>query len=78
MLDVPRSLIGPDGKIEIQFRLSHVYKRKQLRCPGEDRRYLSMQLLTMDLLERDRSVEQIEDQFEAINAERASQLAAQE
>ncbi len=78
VLDVPRSLIGPDGKIEIQFRLSHVYKRKQLRCPGEDRRYLSMQLLTMDLLERDRSVEQIEDQFEAINAERASQLAAQE
>lgn len=75
VLDVPRSWIGADGKIEIQFKFSHVYKRSQLRIPGGDQRYLSIQLLTMDLLERDHSFAEVKDQFEAINEERARQRA---
>lgn len=75
-LDVPRTMIPADGKIEIGFRVSKVYKRKYLKVAPGDNRYLAIRLISMDVLERDYSFETAELQLRALNEQRA--LARQE
>lgn len=81
LLDIPKEYIGEDGKIQISFRISGVYRRGKLRTGNTtDPRYLSLRLLEMDIYERDKSFETIEEQVEQYREARklARQLAAQE
>ena len=77
VLHVPKNYIAADGTVQIAFRLSHVYRRKSLKTHSKDKRYLSLRLLYLDVLERDHSIADPTEQFEAINAERAARLEAE-
>ncbi len=70
VLDIPKHYIAKDGTVEIGFRLSHVYRRKYLKTNGGDKRFLSLRLLNMDVMERDYTYASAEAQFEALNASR--------
>lgn len=75
-MDVPKSMIPRDGKIEISFKVSKVFKRKELKVAPHDNRYLAIRLISMDVLARDYSFETAEEQLRALNEQRA--LARQE
>ncbi len=51
LLSIPNHWIGKDGSVEIGFRMSHVYHRRELMVEGDDFRFLSMKLLGMDIFE---------------------------
>lgn len=71
ILDVPKEYIGADGRIEISFRLSHVYRRKNLRTGADaDTRYLSLRLLEMDIYDRDAAYPTAADQLEKFRIDR--------
>lgn len=76
ILNIPKEFIAPDGDIKISFRLSHVYRRKNLKTGTNDPRRLSLRLLDMDIVDRDYSYETAEEQMKALRDSRA--LAEQE
>ena len=70
ILDIPQNYIGSDGKVQIRFQLSHVYRRCQLRASASDRRILSFRLREMDIYERDPAYETAAQQLEMLRVER--------
>lgn len=76
IFNIPRSYVESDGKVEISFKISHVYRRRDLRTgAANDARYLSMRLLNMDIFERDPAFGSAEEQLLSIRAERAAEYA---
>lgn len=50
---IPNSWFRGKDYINIEIRVSHVYRRKYLKVKGEDMRYLSFRLTSMDIIEVD-------------------------
>ena len=67
---IPKEFIASDGGINISFRLSHVYRRKNLKTGTNDPRRLSLRLLDMDIADRDYSYETVDEQMQALRDER--------
>ncbi len=71
ILDIPKSYIGSDNKVEISFKFTHVYPRSRLKTGAVgDERYLSLRLLEMDIYERNGSYASAENQLEQLRAAR--------
>lgn len=78
--DIPSEYIGADGKIEIGFRISGVYKRCELNKHAKnDKRYLSLRLIDMDIYEKsDKSADTLKSLRIAREAENKSEQGANE
>ncbi len=51
LLVIPNRWFSGTNYIEITICAGNVYKRKELKVKGEDRRYLSLKLISMDVIE---------------------------
>ncbi len=75
LLQIPRSWIPADGKIEITMKMSHVYRRKYLMVNADDNRFLSLKLIGMDIFE---SIAEMDDKEYADLRIEQRKLAAME
>lgn len=64
IFESPTSWLTADRFLELSFKIYHARKYMHLKTHGMDRRYLSLKLITVDILERDPSIT-IEEQIEA-------------
>ena len=69
LLNVPNSWFADKDYIEIGISASNVYRRDKLKVKGQDRRYLSLKLLSMDIIELDSDVP-AEDRMKQIEQQR--------